>query len=263
MNGPAPEAPAFDLNSLLNALHEMRSGNFKVRLPTHGPGIGGRIAETFNEICATNQSIAQQLEKVGTVVGKEGRTRQRVKFGLSLGAWGEMESSVNTLIDDLLWPTAEVTRAVAAVAQQHGPAADRLVGELVDVTAGHAGSARHAVLDAGRDEQEVADLEAHRLDAGLRQPGFAVGDEVEDGVVLRGQAQAPRGGQLAVAVEALDQPQIAQDLGQGVVRPGPGGFVENAGLPRRSGAHWSLARQRLDDRLIICDTLSWIVLPWR
>jgi len=116
-NGQLPEAPALDLNNLLDSLHEMRSGNFKVRLPTHSPGIGGRIAETFNEICATNQSIAQQLEKVGTVVGKEGRTRQRVKFGLALGAWGEMESSVNTLIDDLLWPTSEVTRAISAVAQ--------------------------------------------------------------------------------------------------------------------------------------------------
>ena len=52
-----------------------------------------------------------------TAVGKEGRTRQRVKFGLTSGAWGEMEASVNTLIDDLLWPTTEVTRAVAAVAQ--------------------------------------------------------------------------------------------------------------------------------------------------
>ena len=28
-----------------------------------------------------------------------------------------METSVNTLIDDLLWPTTEVTRAIAAVAQ--------------------------------------------------------------------------------------------------------------------------------------------------
>src|SRR6201992_1016882 len=28
-----------------------------------------------------------------------------------------METSVNSLIDDLLWPTAEVTRAIAAVAQ--------------------------------------------------------------------------------------------------------------------------------------------------
>ena len=34
-----------------------------------------------------------------------------------------METSVNTLIDDLLWPTTEVTRALAAVAQGR-PAAD-------------------------------------------------------------------------------------------------------------------------------------------
>ncbi len=106
-----------DLDRLLDALQEMRSGNFSVRLPARGQGAAARIAETFNDICAANQRIAQQLEKVGEVVGKQGRTRQRVKFGLSHGAWSEMESSVNSLIDDLLWPTAEVTRAVAAVAQ--------------------------------------------------------------------------------------------------------------------------------------------------
>jgi HAMP domain-containing protein/CheY-like chemotaxis protein/signal transduction histidine kinase len=61
--------------------------------------------------------MAQQLEKVGQVVGREGKTRHRVKFGLGNGAWGEMESSINTLIDDLLWPTKEVATAVAAVAQ--------------------------------------------------------------------------------------------------------------------------------------------------
>src|SRR5207302_977237 len=33
------------------------------------------------------------------------------------GAWSEMEGSINSLIDDLLWPTTEVTRAIAAVAQ--------------------------------------------------------------------------------------------------------------------------------------------------
>ena len=61
--------------------------------------------------------MAQQLERVGQVVGREGKTRQRVKFGLASGSWADMEGSVNTLIDDLLWPTREVTRAVAAVAQ--------------------------------------------------------------------------------------------------------------------------------------------------
>src|SRR6185295_18917131 len=57
------------------------------------------------------------LERVGQVVGREGQTRHRIKFSTSSGAWGEMENSVNTLIDDLLWPTTQVTRAIAAVAQ--------------------------------------------------------------------------------------------------------------------------------------------------
>jgi HAMP domain-containing protein len=61
--------------------------------------------------------MAHQLEEVGLVVGREGKTRQRVRFGLSDGAWGAMETSVNTLIDDLLWPTTAVTDAIAAVAQ--------------------------------------------------------------------------------------------------------------------------------------------------
>jgi methyl-accepting chemotaxis protein len=112
-NGAVPR----ELNDLLDALMEMRNGNFTVRLPVHSAGIAGRIAESFNDICATNQRIAQQLEQVGTIVGKEGKTRQRVKFGVPQGAWAEMESSINTLIDDLLWPTAEVTRAVAAAAR--------------------------------------------------------------------------------------------------------------------------------------------------
>ena len=50
-------------------------------------------------------------------MGREGKTRQRVKFGLQSGAWGEMETSVNDLIDDLLWPTTAVTHAITAVAQ--------------------------------------------------------------------------------------------------------------------------------------------------
>ncbi|MGE0118737.1 MAG: HAMP domain-containing protein [Dongiaceae bacterium] len=95
----------------------MRVGDFSVRLPGDQTGLTGKIADTFNDIVAANQRMAQQLERVGQVVGREGKTRQRVKFGLSSGAWGEMESSVNMLIDDLLWPTTEVTRAVAAVAQ--------------------------------------------------------------------------------------------------------------------------------------------------
>src|SRR5262249_20719258 len=44
-------------------------------------------------------------------------TRQRLSAENRSGSWGEMEATVNTLIDDLLWPTAEVTRAIGAVAK--------------------------------------------------------------------------------------------------------------------------------------------------
>jgi HAMP domain-containing protein/CheY-like chemotaxis protein len=116
LNGDAtPDAQG--LGELLHALQAMRVGDFSVRMAGDRVGILGKIADTFNDIVGTNQRMAKQLERVGEVVGREGRTRQRVRIGLSDGAWGEMEGSVNSLIDDLLWPTTEVTRAIGAVAQ--------------------------------------------------------------------------------------------------------------------------------------------------
>ncbi|HEV2300508.1 MAG TPA: HAMP domain-containing protein [Stellaceae bacterium] len=113
----AAEGEEFDRYALLGALQAMRRGDFSVRLPGDQVGLGGKIADTFNEIVASNERMAQQLELVGQVVGRDGKTRQRVKFALPDGAWGEMEASVNTLIDDLLWPTTAVTDAIAAVAK--------------------------------------------------------------------------------------------------------------------------------------------------
>ena len=111
------EAMIADLSVILAGLQTMRDGDFSVRLPGAWTGLAGKIADTFNEIVAANQQMAQELKRVGQVVGKEGRTRERTKFHESRGAWGEMEVSVNTLVEDLLRPTAEVTRAIAGVAQ--------------------------------------------------------------------------------------------------------------------------------------------------
>ncbi|HEX5327764.1 MAG TPA: hypothetical protein VFW75_13935, partial [Acetobacteraceae bacterium] len=104
-------------HDLLEALQAVRAGDFSARLAGNPGGLAGKIADAFNDIVAANQRMAQQLERVGQVVGREGRTRQRVRFSVSNGAWGEMESSVNLLIDDLLWPTSEVTRVISAVAK--------------------------------------------------------------------------------------------------------------------------------------------------
>jgi HAMP domain-containing protein/CheY-like chemotaxis protein/signal transduction histidine kinase len=104
-------------SELLHALLALRDGDFSVRLPRDWTGVAGKIADTFNEIAAVNGKIASELNRVGTVVGKQGKTRQRVKFDRLTGAWGQMETSVNALMEDLLWPTTEMTRALAAVAQ--------------------------------------------------------------------------------------------------------------------------------------------------
>jgi len=106
-----------ELEALLAGLQAVRRGDFSVRLSGDQIGLAGKIADTFNDIVAANQRMAGELDKVGALVGREGKTRHRVKFALTTGAWGGMEDSVNSLIDDLLWPTAEVTRAITAVAQ--------------------------------------------------------------------------------------------------------------------------------------------------
>src|SRR6202049_1267606 len=114
----APDSgPELDLNQLLDVLRAMQSGNFSVRLPGSQVGVAGKICDTFNSIIDANQRMAQQLEHVGEVVGRQGKTRQRVRFGIGSGAWGEMGSSLNPLIGRLVLPPPEVARAIAAVAQ--------------------------------------------------------------------------------------------------------------------------------------------------
>jgi HAMP domain-containing protein/CheY-like chemotaxis protein/nitrogen-specific signal transduction histidine kinase len=115
-NGDA-EITKADLGAILAGLQTMRDGDFSVRLPGAWTGVGGKIADTFNEIVLANQRVAQELRRVGHVVGKEGKTKERIRSYQPRGEWGEMEVSLNTLIDDLLRPTTEVTRAIAAVAQ--------------------------------------------------------------------------------------------------------------------------------------------------
>jgi HAMP domain-containing protein/CheY-like chemotaxis protein/signal transduction histidine kinase len=106
-----------DLEEFLRALQALRGGDFSARMSGQVTGILGKIADTFNEIASTTQSMARQLEHVGQAVGKDGMTRQRVRLGHAGGSWGEMETSVNSLLDDLLWPTTEVTRSIEAVAR--------------------------------------------------------------------------------------------------------------------------------------------------
>jgi HAMP domain-containing protein/CheY-like chemotaxis protein/signal transduction histidine kinase len=116
-NGAVAEYESSEMVLVLEKMQAMRDGDFSVRLPGSWTGLSGKMADTFNEIAMANQRIAKELRRVGQMVGKKGRTRERARFDESRGAWGEIEDSVNTLVEDLLRPTAEVTRAIAAVAE--------------------------------------------------------------------------------------------------------------------------------------------------
>src|SRR5580700_6066496 len=116
-NGHSSPEPSPDLVAILASLQTLRNGDFSVRLPGSWVGLAGKIADTFNDIAAADQKMARELKRLGQVVGKQGKTRERARFYESRGAWGDMESSVNTLVEELLRPTTEVTRAISAVAQ--------------------------------------------------------------------------------------------------------------------------------------------------
>ena len=113
-NGVAVSAES---GQLLQALHSLREGDFSVRLPADWVGVSGKIADAFNDIASANDRMARDLERVGRVVGKEGKIRQRARFSNTAGAWRTMEESINNLLNDLVWPTTEVTRTIGAVAK--------------------------------------------------------------------------------------------------------------------------------------------------
>src|SRR5438093_13251950 len=89
-----PEAQP-ELRILLEALQSVRQGDFSVQLPGDWTGLYGKVADTFNDIVHSNRRLSDELARVGESVGKQGKTRQRVRTDRSAGAWSEMEGSVN------------------------------------------------------------------------------------------------------------------------------------------------------------------------
>src|SRR5919205_1232661 len=74
---------------ICESLNRLKNGDFSVRLPVGWTGLAGRIADNFNEIVATNERMALELKRVGQAVGKEGRTRERIRLERRRGAWDD------------------------------------------------------------------------------------------------------------------------------------------------------------------------------
>src|SRR6185503_5626567 len=100
---------------LLAALLEFRDGNFAARLPSGLEGLDGKLADTFNDIAATADRRAREVARVSRMVGKEGMLKERLNLPDTVGTRAEEVAHINTLIDDLVWPTIEVTRVAREV----------------------------------------------------------------------------------------------------------------------------------------------------
>src|SRR5690606_19129314 len=101
---------------MLSAMQAVAQGDFNVELPGHWDGLEGRLADAFNQVVRGNRALASELARVGQKVGREGLTRQRIALPSRHGCWGDMEDSVNELVDDLVRPVATITEAIAGVA---------------------------------------------------------------------------------------------------------------------------------------------------
>src|SRR5205814_443379 len=119
---------ALDPLRMLAALRALRRGYFAARLPTDQAGVAGEIAEAFNDVAELLETSTAELDRIGRVVGKEGKIAQRATLPGATGGWATRIEVVNSLIGDLVRPTHEVARVVGAVAQ--GDLSQRMAIEI-------------------------------------------------------------------------------------------------------------------------------------
>jgi HAMP domain-containing protein/CheY-like chemotaxis protein/signal transduction histidine kinase len=117
-----------DLRRLLDAMRDLRDGEFDVRLPTSEDPLLAEIADAFNGIAKLNERLCDEMQRVSATIGREGQMNDRASIGQVTGGWRATVQSVNTLITDLASPTTEVARVLSAVAE--GDLGQKMVLEI-------------------------------------------------------------------------------------------------------------------------------------
>jgi HAMP domain-containing protein/CheY-like chemotaxis protein/signal transduction histidine kinase len=117
-----------DLRRLLNAMRDLRDGEFEVRLAMSKDPLLSEIADAFNGIAKLNERLSEEMLRVSSTIGRQGQMNDRASIGPVTGGWRSTVESVNTLITDLASPTTEVARVLTAVAE--GDLGQKMVLEI-------------------------------------------------------------------------------------------------------------------------------------
>ena len=85
--------------------------------PRLGHGLAADLAIAYNEIAERQQHLTSELGRVQRVAGREGRHSERLEAGVGEGGWAKAIDAANNLVSDLVRPTGELARVVAAVSE--------------------------------------------------------------------------------------------------------------------------------------------------
>jgi len=108
---------ALELKQLLTVLVAFKMGDFSARLPIDRTGLGGKVADTLNDIIDLQDRTVREYQRLSGTVGKEGKTSQRAAVDGAVGGWAASVEAVNALITDMVQPTNEAARVIGAVAK--------------------------------------------------------------------------------------------------------------------------------------------------
>ncbi len=108
---------ADQLAEIHRTLKAIKRGDFTARASLEGSGVINEIAELINDIVELNQDTTNEITRIATEVGREGKMGERAFIGYTKGGWAQNIHSINTLITDVIQPTNEFAGVITSVAK--------------------------------------------------------------------------------------------------------------------------------------------------
>ncbi|MEH2076005.1 MAG: methyl-accepting chemotaxis protein [Nostoc sp.] len=104
------------LQALLLALKSVKNGDFSVRLPVEDNELG-EIVLVFNELVSLNQNFAQEVSRLTTEIGTEGKLGSQVVVKGADGSWQGLLDNFNQMSTNLKEQIESVNEVTLVVAQ--------------------------------------------------------------------------------------------------------------------------------------------------
>src|SRR6185436_6266422 len=76
-----------DLRRVLNAMRDLRDGDFEVRLPLSEDPLLAEIADAFNSVAKLNERLCEEMMRVAATIGRQGQMNDRASIGSITGGW--------------------------------------------------------------------------------------------------------------------------------------------------------------------------------